>query len=318
MNTQSMIERTPVTLVTGHLGSGKTTLIQKILDKFKNKKILVIENEFGEIGIDGEILSENQNALVELNAGCICCNIQSDLEDILQGYIVNKTDFDHIIIEATGVANPSQIARQFIAPSYLSQYFELISITCVIDAVNYLKHQELPEFELQVLTSDSFYLSKISMFSEREDSGSLPELLLDELGIHKESLVDDTDIEKWFNEKSFLKLKNDIPKKGGHTHYQKIAIEFEGEFDPFTLENYLNVLFLQYMGRIIRSKGILYFRKTPNPFVFQGVFDSMVFEEKQINSEASENTLKINKFVFIGKELDKENIEASLKNCLED
>lgn len=299
--------KTPITVVTGHLGSGKTTLVQKILNLFPEKKILVIENEFGEIGIDGEILASNDNALVELNAGCVCCNIQSDLEDILQKFIAEKKNFDHIIIEATGVANPAKIARQFIVPNYLSNFFKLQSVLCVIDSIHYEKHRELPEFELQVLTSDSYYVSKLT-----NNDQSLVEKIMSGLALDIKNTVDDSSLQKWFVKESFFNLDDQVPLKGGHTHYQKISFELEGEFDPFTLENCLNVLFLQYSGRIFRSKGILHFRKTPYPVIFQGVFDSISFDE--FKGDPIKN--KKNNLILIGKDLDEDTIRASLKNCL--
>ncbi len=304
---KSIMKKVPITVFTGHLGSGKTTLIQKLLALYPDKKVLVIENEFGEIGIDGEILSQNDNALVELNSGCVCCNIQSDLELILEKFIADKSDFDHIIIETTGVANPAKIARQFLSPHYLSGFFELNSIICLLDALHFDKHRSMPEFELQLLTSDTYYISKAEDLS-KEERGSFCE----KNGVNEERVIDDQDLKIWFEKKSFENLSDNISLKGGHHHYQKLAFEFEGEFDPFTLENYLNVLFMQYMGSIFRSKGVLYFRKAPHPVVFQGVFDSLSFDESQKLKEKT----KRNRIIFIGKDLNEEKIEASLKNCL--
>jgi G3E family GTPase len=299
--------KTPITIFSGHLGSGKTTLIQEILELFPEKKILVIENEFGEVGIDGEILSQNKNALVELNAGCVCCNIQSDLERILEKFIEEKHEFDHIIIEATGVANPAKIATQFVEPRYLSQFFTLNSILCVIDSLHYKSHKKLSEFELQVLTSDSFYLSNKAECSESE--------LVDickSLSIAATDVVKLDMLREWFVTKSFHKIGEDISLKGGHSHYEKLSLELIGDFDPFTLENYLNVLFTQYMGRIFRCKGVLFFKNAPMPVLLQGVFDSLSFSELEI--ELPE--IKKNRIVLIGKDLDQKSIEASFKNCL--
>jgi G3E family GTPase len=185
------MNKTSITVITGHLGSGKTTLIQNILNIFPDNKILVIENEFGEIGIDGEVLAQNKNALVELNSGCVCCNIQSDLEDILQKFIAEKHEFDHIIIEATGVANPAKIAHQFIEPSYLSNFFKLSSVLCVVDSHHYLKHKELPEFELQILTSDSFYLSKADNDNNKSD------FVINDLHLNSKRFDNEDGIKDW-------------------------------------------------------------------------------------------------------------------------
>lgn len=304
------MNKIPITIITGHLGSGKTTLIQKVLDYFPAKKILLIENEFGEIGIDGEILAQNKNAVVELNSGSICCNIQSDLELILEKYVEEKRFFDHIVIEATGVANPAKIVKQFIAPSFLSEYFKVNSVVCVIDYLNFKKHSELPEFDLQLMTSDSYYLSK----GEDNLESALCEVA-DFFDISKEHFVNERPITDWFLRESFLELDPNVSFKGGHSHYQKLALEIPGEFDPFVLESYLNVLFLQHAGRIFRSKGRLFFRKAQYPYLFQGVFDSISFSEL-VGGEDRSPEDKMNRMVFIGEGLNKEEIQLGLSNCL--
>lgn len=285
-----MNKKPSITVITGHLGSGKTTLIQKILKTFKDSKFLVIENEFGEIGIDGDILSQDDNALVELNAGCVCCNIQSDLELILEKFIEEEHDYEHIIIEATGVANPAKIVKQFVGMTYLGRHFQLNSVVCVIDTQHYKKHQALPEFEMQVLTSDRFFLSKLDSNEE-----SIQNTICDDLRINYRKIVYENDIKNWFKEKSFFNLDENISQKGGHSHYQKLAFEFDGEFDPHTFERYLNVLYLQYMGKIFRTKGLVYFRKNPHPYVLQGVFDSLSFDEFEDAKEKS----RVNQIVLI-------------------
>jgi len=299
-----MKEKPSITVITGHLGSGKTTLIQKILKTFKDSKFLVIENEFGEIGIDGEILSKDDNALVELNAGCVCCNIQSDLELILEKFIEEEHDYEHIIIEATGVANPAKIVKQFVGMTYLGRHFQLNSVICVVDGKHYKKHQKLPEFELQLLTSDRFYLSKINDESIKD--------IANDLNIDESKFVFEKDLNDWFKEKSFYELDSNISQKGGHNHYQKIAFEFEGEFDPNSFERYLNVLYLQYMGKIFRTKGLVYFAKNPHPYIVQGVFDSLNFDEfKECKSTKNKNQI-----ILIGEGMNEEKIQSSLKNCL--
>jgi G3E family GTPase len=304
---------TPVTIITGHLGSGKTTFIQEVLGHYQDKNFLVIENEFGEIGIDGEILKNDENALVELNNGCICCNIQTDLNDILKKYGDEASRFDHVIIEATGVANPAKIARLFVVPSYYNKNFDLNSIICVIDGKNYKRHQELPEFELQLLTSDRFLISKL----DDENDPELERINL-ELALEPNSVVSKTDGLDWFLDKTFFDLDENISQKGNHSHYQKISFEIPGEFDPITLERYLNVLYLQHMGGIIRSKGLLHFRKYDYPVIFQAVFDSMDFKEIAHRDNSYHSNEKVNRFTFIGENLDESKIAAGFRNCIAD
>lgn len=299
-----------VTIITGHLGSGKTTFIKEVLKTFPEKNFLVIENEFGEVGIDGELLSNDENALVELNNGCICCNIQSDLELILEKFIKESPEFDHIIIEATGVANPAKIAKQFVPTAYLGRHFNLTSVICVLDGIHLNKHRELQEFEMQMLTSDTYYLSKFK--GERKDA---VEETAQSLELSRLNFRELDNLKDWFFEKTFFGLDESISQKGGHSHYQKLAFEIPGEFDGPTLEHYLNILFMQYAGRIFRCKGLLYFRNYPVPVVLQGVFEAIAFENM---SELQKITPvdKLNRIVLIGEGLNEEKINASLKNCI--
>lgn len=299
-----------VTIITGHLGSGKTTFIKEVLKSFPNKKFLVIENEFGEIGIDGDILADDENALVELNNGCICCNIQSDLEMILQKFIQESPDFDHILIEATGVANPAKIAKQFVPTTYLGRFFSLTSVICVLDGINFEKHKNLPEFEMQFLTSDTYYLSKVD-----KNRFEMIQKIASQLGVQATAFKETYNLKEWFFEKSFFGLDDSISQKGGHTHYQKLSFEIPGEFDPPVLEHYLNILFMQYSGRIFRCKGLLYLRNYPDPVVLQGVFDSIAFDHLS-NVQNILPVEKLNRIVLIGEDLNEEKIEASFRNCI--
>jgi G3E family GTPase len=306
-----------VTIVTGHLGSGKTTFIKEVLKTFPDKKFLVIENEFGEIGIDGEILADDENALVELNNGCICCNIQSDLQNILAKFIKEKPDFDHIIIEATGVANPAKIAREFVPTTYLGRHFNLTSVICVLDNINLEKHRKLPEFELQFLTSDTYYVSKVE-----KDYKKVAEILAATFEVSVQAFQELENVKDWFFNKSFFGLNekifdhdHDHDHSHSHHHYQKVSFEIPGEFDPQTLEHYLNILFMQYNGRLFRCKGLLHFRNYPEPVILQGVFDAIAFDHMS-EDQAKKVKAKVNQIVLIGEDLNAETIETSFRNCI--
>ena len=286
--------------------SGKTTFIKQVLEEFNQIKFLIIENEFGEIGIDGDILSEDENALIELNNGCICCNIQSDLQRILQKVLSQETVFDHILIEATGVANPAKIATQFLPPSPLANFFDLNSIICVIDTENFRKHRLLPEFELQVLTSDSYILSKTNETQEQPIDD-----ISKELKIPANSFRTVSHLEDWFFEASFFELDHTLLKGGEHHHYQKLSFKIEGEFEIRKLQWCLNILFKQYKEKIFRIKGILFLENESEPILLQGVFDSIVFAPF-----SSKVNRKTNQFVLIGENLNSKNIQESFMNCL--
>src|SRR4026207_1463630 len=128
----------PVTILTGFLGSGKTTLLNRILNADHGKRIAVIENEFGEVGVDGEILEKSEEQIVEMNNGCICCTVRGDLIRIL-GSLKEKRDqgalkFDRVVIETTGMADPGPVAQTFFTDEEIGNYYPLDSIITLVDA----------------------------------------------------------------------------------------------------------------------------------------------------------------------------------------
>ncbi|OUR99806.1 hypothetical protein A9Q84_01905 [Halobacteriovorax marinus] len=169
-----MREKIPVTLVVGFLGSGKTTFINNILHGDHGKKIAVIENEFGDVGIDDELLKGGEDLIVEMNNGCICCSMKGDLVESLSKLLDNSKDFDQIVIEATGMANPGPIIETFFSSPVLSESFILDSVIGLIDCAHYelnLKNFDQDEevaFHDQIAFSESLLLNKVDLVSEIE------------------------------------------------------------------------------------------------------------------------------------------------------
>src|SRR2546430_12115012 len=171
----------PVTILTGFLGSGKTTLLNRILKEDHGHRIAVIENEFGEVGVDNAIIEKSDEQIVEMNNGCICCTVRGDLIRIL-GSLKEKRDagelkFDRVVIETTGMADPGPVAQTFFTDEEIGNYYLLDSIITVVDA----KHapQQLDEFheaQEQVGFADRLLLSKTDLTNE-EDTKKLVERL---------------------------------------------------------------------------------------------------------------------------------------------
>ena len=170
MQQESMV---PVTILTGFLGAGKTTLLNRILKEDHGRRIAVIENEFGEVGVDSDIIESSDEQIVEMNNGCICCTVRGDLIRIL-GTLKDKRDkgalkFDRVVIETTGMADPGPVAQTFFTDEEIGNYYLLDSILTVIDA----KHapQQLDEFreaQEQVGFADRILLSKTDLTGEDE------------------------------------------------------------------------------------------------------------------------------------------------------
>ena len=163
----------PVTILTGFLGAGKTTLLNRILKEDHGRRIAVIENEFGEVGVDSEIIEKSDEQIVEMNNGCICCTVRGDLIRIL-GTLKEKRDkgalkFDRVVIETTGMADPGPVAQTFFTDEEIGNYYLLDSILTVVDAKHAAKQlDEFHEAQEQVGFADRILLSKTDLIKEEE------------------------------------------------------------------------------------------------------------------------------------------------------
>src|SRR5918995_1440302 len=162
-------ERTPVTVLTGFLGSGKTTLLNRILTENHGQRIAVIENEFGEIGIDQALVINADEEVFEMNNGCICCTVRGDLIRILGNLMKRRDKFDRILVETTGMSDPGPVAQTFFVDDDLRELFALDGIVTLVDAKHVQLHiEDSNECKEQIAFADVLVLNKTDLVSEAE------------------------------------------------------------------------------------------------------------------------------------------------------
>jgi len=317
----------PVTVLTGFLGAGKTTLLNRILTEQHGKKIAVIENEFGEVGVDNDILETSDEQIVEMNNGCICCTVRGDLIRIL-GTLKEKRDsgalkFDRVIIETTGMADPGPVAQTFFTDEEIGNHYLLDSILTLVDA----KHatQTLDEFheaQAQVGFADRILMSKADLVSD-EDVKKLSERIrkmnprapIKQVHFGNAPIAEVLDI-RGFNLNAILEIEPDFLVDSHHEHHDEVesfVYRTNKAFDGAKLEQFLGGMIQVYGPDLLRYKGVLWMKGNPNRVVFQGVHMMMGGD---VGKPWTKTEKKESVMVFIGKKLPKDLFIAGLDQCL--
>jgi G3E family GTPase len=318
----------PVTILTGFLGSGKTTLLNRILKEDHGHKIAVIENEFGEEGVDNDLLlQDREEQIVEMNNGCICCTVRGDLIRIL-GELKERRDagevsFDRVVIETTGLADPGPVAQTFFLDDDIADYFLLDAVITIVDAKHGNRQlDEHKEAQEQVGFADRILMSKTDIATEQEQQdlrqrlGRInPRAPIRPVRFGDAPIADILDI-RGFNLNAVLEIDPQFLTSDEHEHddaVQSFVFKSNRAFDPLKLEDFLGGLIQVYGQDMLRYKGVLFMKGSDRQTVFQGVH-MMMGADTGRKWQAGEKPSS--RMVFIGRNLPKDTFIKGLEQCL--
>eukprot|EP00403_Amphidinium_massartii_P034328 CAMPEP_0178432886 /NCGR_PEP_ID=MMETSP0689_2-20121128/32622_1 /TAXON_ID=160604 /ORGANISM="Amphidinium massartii, Strain CS-259" /LENGTH=387 /DNA_ID=CAMNT_0020054899 /DNA_START=21 /DNA_END=1184 /DNA_ORIENTATION=+ len=327
-----MAKQVPVTILTGFLGSGKTTLMNHILKSPEHKlRFAIIENEFGEVGVDEKVLAEEADEeVIEVMNGCICCTVRGDLVQALKRLYTKVKSFDAVLIETTGLADPAPVAQTFFVDDFISEKYKLDGIVTVVDSKHCLEHleEEKPEgveneAVEQVAFADRILLNKTDLVEEAELDAlekKIKEINSNALMFRTENSV--IDPHKLLNIGAFnlervMEMDPEfLNTDGEHQHdttVSSISFKFEGDLHIFMLQSWIQEIMQTMSNDLFRYKGVISVKGHDQKWVFQGVH--MLFASKFSNTKWGKDETRECRFVFIGRNLDKKLLEEGFMMC---
>jgi G3E family GTPase len=339
----------PATILTGFLGSGKTTLLKRVLTEAHGQKIAVIENEFGEENIDNEILvADTQEQIVQLSNGCVCCTIREDLRSTLADLAEKKRkgelDFERVVIETTGLADPGPVAQTFFMDDEIAESYLLDSILTLVDA----KHADgqldtRQEARRQVGFADQIFISKTDI-ADAESVEALSHRLkhMNPRAPQQRVHFGEVPLKQVFDLRGFnLNAKLDIdpeflnadPHDHDHDHHdhehgedcdhphhhhhdddvKSFVFRADRAFNPAKLEDFLSAIVQVYGPKMLRYKGVLHMKGSDRKVIFQGVHQLM---GSDLGPKWAPGEKKGSKVVFIGIDLPRDILLQGLEQCL--
>lgn len=332
-NEQALDPRIPVTILTGFLGAGKTTLLNHVLTADHGQKIAVIVNEFGEVGIDNQLVVGADEEIFEMNNGCICCTARGDLIRILGELMLarkgaggsRKAEFDRVLIETTGLADPAPVAQTFFVDEAIADAYKLDAIVTVVDAKHAGQHlDDGHEAQEQVAFADVILLNKVDLVSE-DETAKLELRLKSMNGTAKlyrtqQSQIDITHILGIgaFDLEKKLEIDPGFLEEEAHEHDDDVTSLFFREERPLDLEKlerFLQVWLSEHGTDTFRYKGVLHIKGVKQRVIFQGIH--MLFASAP-DREWKAAEIPHNEFVIIGRNLDEAWFREQFESCVAD
>lgn len=334
----------PVTILTGFLGSGKTTLLNHILTERHGHRIAVIENEFGEIDVDSDLVLSSEEEIYQMTNGCICCvaDVREDLVKVLQKLLARRERFDHILIETSGLADPTPVAATFFIDNEVARQVRLDAIVTLVDAKHALAHLDDPQLDgadnqavEQIVTADRIVINKIDLATE-EELRTLEARVrkINETAEMLRSCFAKIDVGRILGIGGFMPAPMVMQDRAlshicdescdhegehepdlGHTHdpsVGSVARVFDAPFDRARLLQWLARLAEERGEQLFRLKGIVAIAGDERRHVLQGVHRLIDLQP----ADAWGDRPPSSKLVFIGRELDAARLDAGLRACL--
>ncbi|MEC2469589.1 GTP-binding protein [Bacillus cereus] len=318
-----MYEKIPVTILTGFLGSGKTTLLNRILSENHGKKLAVIVNEIGQIGIGNQLIMNVEEEIMEMTNGCLCCTVREDLlvalKQLLDVKAEGKMDFDGLVIETTGLANPGPIIQTFFLDPVIQSAYQINGVVTVVDSYHIHKHFEKGlEAKEQIAFADVVLVNKLDLIEENEKENLLHEIQ----GINPTAkLIEATncevDIPSLLQIQTF-KMKDTLqiyPHKE-HNHLEGVksfVLREERPLDLQKLNEWMSAVVQELGEYLYRYKGILSIDVVDKRIVFQGVHTLFA---ASYDREWQEGEERVSEVVFIGRDINKEWFQEHFEECV--
>jgi G3E family GTPase len=312
----------PVTVLTGYLGAGKTTLLNRILTHEHGKKVAVIVNEFGEVGIDNQLVIDTDEEIFEMNNGCICCTVRGDLIRIISNLMKRRHKFDHLVIETTGLADPAPVIQTFFVDEDMREKLSLDAVVTVVDTKHIWQHWDADEAQEQIAFADVILLNKTDLVTP-EQLDELEKRIRGMNAIAKIYRTQNAELGmdallgvQAFDLNRALEIDPDFLGEDAHQHDEtvcSVALVQAGAVDGDKLNQWLGELLRTQGQDIFRMKGILNIAGEDMRFVFQGVH--MLFDGIPDRPWKSGETRK-NELVFIGRNLDGNQLRENFLACM--